>query len=95
MKNERTGIQWTLTEQLEDLDFADDACLISAAHNQMKKKTEKLIVNANKLGRNVNVPKIKVLKSDAKVKSPITLGCEDIELVEEFGQCHQHRWWNR
>lgn len=36
-KNERTGIQCTLTEQLEDLDIADDA-----THNQMKRKTEKL-----------------------------------------------------
>ncbi len=33
VRNERFGIQWTLTEQLEDLDFADDVCLISATHD--------------------------------------------------------------
>ena len=70
VKNERTGIQWTLTEQLEDLDFADDVCLISE---------EKLSVNASKLGINVNIPKTKVLKVNAKVNSPISLGGEDIE----------------
>ena len=70
VKNERTGIQWTLTEQLEDLDFPDDVCLISA---------EKLSVNASKLGINVNIPKTKVLKVNAKVNSPISLGGEDIE----------------
>lgn len=64
------GIQWTLTEQLEDLDFADDVCLISA---------ETLSVNASKLGINVNIPKTKVLKVNAKVNSPISLGGEDIE----------------
>jgi len=83
VKNERNGIQWTFTEQLGDLDFAD-VCSISAAHNQMKRKTEKLSVNASKLGINVNIPKIKVLKVDAKVNSPISLGGEDIEYVEEF-----------
>lgn len=61
VKNERTGIQWTLTEQLEDLDFADDLCLISATHSRMKRKTEKLSVNASNLGINVNIPKTTVL----------------------------------
>ena len=70
VKNERTGIQWTLTEQLEDLDFADDVCLISE---------EKLSVNASKSGINVNIPKTKVLKVNSKVNSPISLGGEDIE----------------
>ena len=42
--NEGTGIQWTLTKHLEDLDFADDVYLISATHSQMQRKTEKLRV---------------------------------------------------
>ena len=42
LMNERTGIQWTLTEQLEDLNFSDDVCLISA--NQMQRKTVNLRV---------------------------------------------------
>lgn len=79
-------IQWTPTEQLEDLDFADDVYLISATYNQMKWKTEKLIVNASKFGMNVNIPKAKVLKVNGEVNSPISLGGEDIGLVEKF--CH-------
>ncbi|KAL9972787.1 hypothetical protein ACROYT_G019162 [Oculina patagonica] len=50
----------------------------------MQRKTEKLIVNAGKLGMNVNIPKTKVLKVNGKVNSPISLGGEDIESVEEF-----------
>ena len=42
--NEGTGIQWTLTKHLEDLDFVDDVYLISATHSQMQRKTEKLRV---------------------------------------------------
>ena len=30
--NKRTGIQWSLTEHLEDLDFADDIALLSRSH---------------------------------------------------------------
>ena len=48
--NERTGIQWTLAEQLEVLDFGDDVCLISATNSQMQRKTEKLRVVSSKLG---------------------------------------------
>ncbi|KAK7100270.1 hypothetical protein V1264_023251 [Littorina saxatilis] len=32
----RNGIQWTLFDQLEDLDFADDLALLSHNHAQMQ-----------------------------------------------------------
>ena len=38
----RTGIQWTLTSHLEDLDFADDLALLSHSHNHMQEKTDRL-----------------------------------------------------
>ena len=50
----------------------------------MQRKREKLSVNASKLGMNVNFPKAKILKVNAKVNSSILLGGEHIELVEEF-----------
>ncbi|KAI0209386.1 Secreted RxLR effector protein 78, partial [Lamellibrachia satsuma] len=36
----RTGIQWNLFSQLEDLDFADDLALLSETHKHMQQKTE-------------------------------------------------------
>ena len=62
VKNERKGIQWTLIEHFEHLDFADDVCLISAKHNRVQRKTEKLSVNASKLGMNVNISKDQSIK---------------------------------
>ena len=50
----------------------------------MQRKTEKLSLNASKLGINVNIPKATVLKVNVKVNSPVSLGGEDIELVEEL-----------
>ena len=40
--NKKTGIQWSLTEHLEDLDFADDIALLSHSHQQMQDKSELL-----------------------------------------------------
>ena len=36
--NRRNGIQWTLLEQLDDLDFADDIALLSHNQKQMQDK---------------------------------------------------------
>ena len=33
-KGKRRGIRWTLTSCLEDLDFADDICLLSSSHKE-------------------------------------------------------------
>ena len=35
----RNGIQWTMTSQLDDLDFADDIALLSHSQRQMQEKT--------------------------------------------------------
>jgi hypothetical protein len=33
--NKKRGITWKLTERLEDLDYADDICLLSQSHKDM------------------------------------------------------------
>jgi hypothetical protein len=37
-EGKRNGIQWTMWQQLEDLDFADDIALISSTQQQMQEK---------------------------------------------------------
>lgn len=45
----RTGIWWSLTEQLEDLDFSDDQALLAHTHQQMQDESCQLEkVNATK-----------------------------------------------
>ena len=39
-EHHRTGIQWNLFSQLEDLDFVDDLALLSETHKHMQQKTE-------------------------------------------------------
>lgn len=38
----KTGIQWTLTKQLEVLDYADDIVLLSHTQRQIQEKTTRL-----------------------------------------------------
>jgi hypothetical protein len=38
----RSGINWGMTEQLEDLDFADDVCLLSHTFSKMETKVKDL-----------------------------------------------------
>ena len=53
-KGERSGIQWTLFDQLEDLDFTDDLVLLSYNHEQMQAKTAALQTTASRIGLKIN-----------------------------------------
>ena len=55
--NKRNGIQWTLMEHLDDLDFADDLALLSHNYIQMQNKSTILAETAAKTGLNINIGK--------------------------------------
>lgn len=44
--NKKNGIQWSLTEHLDDLDFADDIALLSHTHQQTQDKLTRLETTA-------------------------------------------------
>ena len=72
LDNERdcqNGIQWTFTKQLDDLNFADNICLLSHllnsllshSHKHIQKKSSKLMQEAEKTGLKINLKKTKLL----------------------------------
>ena len=61
-EHHRTGIQWNLFSQLEDLDFADDLALLSESHKHKQQKTERLQEISSQLGLKNIVGKTKVMK---------------------------------
>jgi CRISPR/Cas system CMR-associated protein Cmr3 (group 5 of RAMP superfamily) len=69
----RNGIQWTMWQQLDDLDFADDIALISSTQQQMQEKTSLLAQTSIKLGLRPSESKTKVMKINAKRKHPIKI----------------------
>lgn len=52
-----TKIQWTLTRQLEDPEFADDICLLSHKIRHRRQRINTLRQNAERVGLRINVKK--------------------------------------
>jgi hypothetical protein len=80
-RDSRRGIQWVLVRRLEDLDFADDLCLLSETHGDMHKKLEDLTNKAEKTGLIINVKKTKGVSINTSKIDPFTLRGEIIEDV--------------
>ncbi|KAK7103282.1 hypothetical protein V1264_018213 [Littorina saxatilis] len=75
----RNGIQWTLFDQLEDLDFADDLALLSHNHAQMQDKTTHLETISAGVGLKINKRKTELIKTSTTADNPVM-----IKEVESF-----------
>lgn len=80
----RNGIQWTLGNQLNDLDFADDIALLSHNRQQMQEKTSDLSSVSAQLGLRIHEGKTKILKIHATSTEPVKLRGKPLEEVESF-----------
>ena len=78
------GIQWTLTTQLDDLDFADDLALLSHNCRQMQEKTSLLETTSARTGLKIHKKKTEVMRTNATANTPITVGGEPVKEVESF-----------
>ena len=63
-KEKRNGIQWKISTQLDDLDFADDLALMSHSHRQMQDETTDLARISAQVGLKINKKKTKILRLD-------------------------------
>ena len=84
------GIQWNIMQKLEDLDFADDICLLSHTRQHMQEKTTKLQEIAGLTGLEINTHKTKTMRIEAKQTTSISLNGQPIEEVDKFtylGSC--------
>jgi hypothetical protein len=82
--NRRNGIQWTLWEQLEDLDCADDLALLSHSHQQMQDKTVVLDSISAQVGLKIHKGKTKILKINTTNTDQLDLQGNQLEEVEAF-----------
>ena len=80
----RNGIQWTLHQQLDDLDFADDIALLSHSQKQMQEKSKTLYEVAATTGLRVSIKKTQVLRVNANSTSPIVMNGNILEEVDNF-----------
>ena len=80
----RNGIQWTLWNQLDDLDFADDIALLSHTHQQMQTKTRELERLSKSIGLHIHPEKSKIFKVRITGNEPIILCNIPLEEVNSF-----------
>ena len=81
--DKKRGIQWTMFNHLEDLDFADDLAELSSNKIHLQEKTNKLQEYAKQTGLNINIKKTKIMTINA-TPEPITIDNEILEEVEDF-----------
>ena len=58
----KRGITWTITQTLEDIDYADDIALLAHRHQDMQGKTDGLVTYSKQIGLNINIEKTKLMK---------------------------------
>ncbi|VDP12047.1 unnamed protein product [Heligmosomoides polygyrus] len=61
MKGDETGIKWSRTHRLADLDFADDVAIIAENNGLLQQATTNLANKAKKIGLRLNPDKSKVM----------------------------------
>jgi len=83
-EGKHNGIQWTLTSQLDDLDFADDIALLSHSHKQMQDKATHVDTRGAETGLRISTKKTKVLKSNARSNEPVKVRDTNLEEVSSF-----------
>jgi hypothetical protein len=81
----KRGIQWNMRDRLEDLEFADDICLLAQRLTDMK-ETPKQQQGETELARlNMNVKKTKEIRVNITTTTEkLSIGGKEIEQVDSF-----------
>ena len=78
------GIQWTLTQKLEDLEFADDIALLSHRLQDTQEKVTALSETGKRVGLRINHQKTKILKINHKQDGDVKLENQNIDQIDKF-----------
>lgn len=71
--------------RLEDLDFADDICLMSHTRQELAEKLNRLVHYGGQVGLKVNVTKTKLMRFNTRPDTtPLLIDGEPIDEVESF-----------
>lgn len=78
------GIPWTASSSLEDLDFADDICLLSNTHDDMQRKITALDKTANMAGLKISRKKTEEMRVCSDKNPPLLLENHRITQAADF-----------
>lgn len=77
-------IRWRMMEQLEDLDFADEICLMSDSQREAQEKLDRMDKYGKMKGLKINKEKTKVMVINSERGMNLKLNGEILERVKEF-----------
>ena len=86
-EGKRLGLQWTLTQRIEDLDYADDLCLLTYRLVDMKEKGERLQETGEQVGFKIDIQ----MRIGVRQQESLELHGEAVERVSRvhvFGKHH-------
>lgn len=83
-EGKRRGIRWKVTERLEDVDYADDLCLLSHNISDMKEKIKDLVEAGKKVGLRINEGKTKEMRINNSHNDNLSINNQAIERVQQF-----------
>ena len=78
------GLQWILTQCVEDLDYADNLCLLTHQLVDMQVKGERLQETGGQVGFRINIHKTKQMRIGMRQQESLELHGEAVERVSEF-----------
>jgi len=78
------GIQWSMKERLEDLDYADDICLLAQRFCDVEEKQKRLKEEAELIGLHININKMKGMRVNTSNMQKFRLEETEIEEAGSF-----------
>lgn len=84
LSKKRRGIVWNLHRHLEDLDFADDICLMSHKFTDMQDKLNELVLLASAAGLEINIKKTQAMRINNSNDNHIMIQNQRIQYVKSF-----------
>jgi len=84
LDGKKGGITWRLQESLEDMEYADDGCLVSHKYKHMQRKLDDLWKESNKVGLEINSSNTEEIRVNTTVNQGLRLNGEDIKRSSEF-----------
>jgi len=84
LDGKKRGLTWRLQESLEDLEYADDVCLVSYKYEHMHGKLDDLWKESKKAGLVINSLKTEEIRVNTTVNQGLRLNGEDIKRSSDF-----------
>jgi len=80
----KRGIQWSMKERMENLDYAEDICLLAQRFCDMEEKLKRLKEEAELVGLHININKMKRMRVDVSNVQKFRLEEMEIEKAGSF-----------